>query len=266
MDLTDREIRELALFFAKRMDTSLNLLDPTDPPPPGDPRKQWIDKLTDARDRGDVQHLVKRISRLSADDENLQGACQILLTPGANLDSWAIGAAFVAGTGILLVSIAAAAGILAAAAIVGETEKVVEISPAPKNVYVAAEVVVPAAEVEMEISYDEPEITVEEPIGAAPTRSVSRSTFQRCNTSSGEIVGYWYAGSQAPGAPGQTVTVGHAINVRADYPDVHNNFDARSNITCVLQEGDVVRLSRDPILVPADRYWIPLVSGDLVSS
>jgi len=79
------------------------------------------------------------------------------------------------------------------------------------------------------------------------------------------VVGYWYAGDTAPGIAGETVTVPHAVNVRADYPDVHNNFDARAHINCVLQEGDVVRLSKDPILVPADRYWIPLVNGDLVA-
>ncbi len=276
MDLTDREIRELALFFAKRMDTSLNLLDPTDPPPRGDPRQAWVEKLTEARDTGYLERLTKRVARVDPDDENLQSACEILVTPGARLESFAIGAAFVGGTGILLVSIAAAAGILAAAAMLDTTERIVEISPAPgEEVFAMADD--ESVEPEIEESYEEPIITVEPEVAAvqatptkkrAAKRAAKRAKkrFERCAAKGGEIVGYWYAGESTPGDLGQYVTVSHATNVRADYPDVHNNFDARTNINCVLQEGDVVRLSRKPILVPADRYWIPLLSGDLVSS
>jgi len=275
MELTDRELRDLALFFAKRMDTALVALDPTDPPPPGDPRSAWFDKLASAQDSGRLSALMNRIAAVDPDDENLQQACTLLRTPNARFEAYSVGLALVGGTGVLLLSIAAASGVLAASALVGDTEAVVEIAPVEASPPTAPPVEVamapeeepaPAPVEEASLAHQVPPDVVEIP--APPVKRVAKAAppATRCTATAGDIVGYWYAGEHAPGTAGEMVTVPHAVNVRADYPDVHNNFDARARINCVLQEGDIVKLSRDPILVPADRYWIPLVSGDLIAS
>ncbi len=86
----------------------------------------------------------------------------------------------------------------------------------------------------------------------------------RCTVEGGGIVGFWYAGTTMPGHKGQTITVENSVRVRADYPDTHNDFDARAPIRCYLAPGDRVRLTADPLLVPGSAYWVPLHSGDLV--
>ena len=271
MDLTDRELRELALFFAKRMDTSLALRDPSDPPPPGDPRAAWVDKLSEAQNSGRLSGLMTRISSVDPDDENLQSACALLRAPDRRFETYSVGLALVGGTGVLLLAITAAAGVLAASALFDQSETVVEIASAvdtetladlaaPQREIAATETVSEAPDIEANEAPDTAPVPPPERLASAPV------SMERCTKTSGGVVGYWYAGEMAPGTAGETVTVPHAVNVRADYPDVHNNFDARAHINCVLQEGDVVRLSRDPILVPADRYWIPLMSGDLLAS
>jgi hypothetical protein len=79
-----------------------------------------------------------------------------------------------------------------------------------------------------------------------------------------DFIGYWYAGEDNPGAVGQTITVEIGVNVRADYPDTHNDFDKRTKVRCILKRGDKVKLTSTPILVPGDRFWVPLYHGDLV--
>ena len=85
----------------------------------------------------------------------------------------------------------------------------------------------------------------------------------RCTAEPGEVVGYWYAGRNAPGSAGQTITMDRSVNVRADYPDAHNGYDARSPVRCVLKAGDQLVLTQAPISVPGGAYWVPLVTGDL---
>jgi len=63
---------------------------------------------------------------------------------------------------------------------------------------------------------------------------------------------------------GQTITMDQAINVRADYPDHDNGYDARTPLRCLLRAGDRIRLSTPPVLVPGDRFWVPLRAGDLL--
>jgi hypothetical protein len=274
MELTEHELRELALFFAKRMDTSLTMLDPADPPRPGDPRAEWFDTLAEAQDTGRLSNLMRRIATVDPDDENLQSACSLLRTPQARLESYALGMALVGGTGVLLLAILGAASVLTASALVEAAPETLAAAPSPD-----APVVLARAEqsepvpTPMAPASPPTEAAVAAPVVAKPPPVLTAHTAPPpavipnppCSDAEGDVVGYWYAGDTAPGIAGETVTVPHAVNVRADYPDVHNNFDARANINCVLQEGDVVRLSRDPILVPADRYWIPLVNGDLVA-
>ena len=79
-----------------------------------------------------------------------------------------------------------------------------------------------------------------------------------CRGAPGELVGYWYAGPTAPGKAGDRITVPRDLNVRADYPDQHNNFNARAQVRCTLGEGADLVLTADPIAVPGGAYWVPL--------
>ena len=67
-----------------------------------------------------------------------------------------------------------------------------------------------------------------------------------------------------PAQAGDTLIMPNSVNVRADYPDAHNDFDARTALRCTLAAGDKVRLSSDPIAVPGGAFWVPLHSGDLL--
>ena len=143
---------------------------------------------------------------------------------------------------------------------------------ASADLQVPAARVVEAVVVQDEIVVEDEQIlemdeVVEDVVAIQEAPTLPIPTFKRCMASEGEgeLVGYWYAGEEPPGTQGCTVTLGHAVNVRVDYPDVHNRFDARSTVTCVLQEGDVVRLTAAAVKVPGNAYWIPLISGDLAS-
>ena len=86
----------------------------------------------------------------------------------------------------------------------------------------------------------------------------------RCTTQDDGVVGYWYAGADAPGQAGEVLVMDYSVNVRADYPDHHNAYDARATVRCQLAAGDKVRLTAPPIHVPGDAYWVPLYNGDLI--
>ena len=130
---------------------------------------------------------------------------------------------------------------------------------------------VPNSEAEIlasvDLVQDQPEITVET-LAPTPVMVTTRPANHtgRCTIADDGVVGYWYAGEKAPGNAGELVTVDHSVNVRADYPDHHNAYDARASVRCQLAAGDQIRLTAEPILVPGDRYWVPLYNGDLVRS
>ena len=262
MKWSDNELEELAGFFAKRMTPGLEPLDPTDPPPPASAQPEWLSALKTARDGGMLPTLARQIGQVHPDDENLQHACALLTENKGASPAALMGAAL--SVGILLA--------IVGGGIYTQSQTAVE-SPTlqPQSVVASADLQVSATQVvEAAVVVEDPvveeEVVLVEKVlvvAEAPTKSVS--TFKRCTAEEGEVVGYWYAGEQLPGTQGSTVTLTHAVNVRADYPDVHNRFDARSTVTCVLQEGDVVRLSSAAVKVPGNAYWIPLISGDLAS-
>lgn len=83
----------------------------------------------------------------------------------------------------------------------------------------------------------------------------------RCTVPDGGLVGYYYAGREAPGSKGQTIRVDRTAYVRADYPDRHNRYDRKAAVRCSVLEGDQLLLTAAPIQVPGDAYWVPVYSG-----
>ena len=89
----------------------------------------------------------------------------------------------------------------------------------------------------------------------------------RCTTAAGGLVGWWHAGTTAPGAQGEVIRMRHGARVRVDLPRPANRFDARATERCALFEGDQVRLqpanaTMDPIYTPASNVE---VQGRLVT-
>ena len=85
-----------------------------------------------------------------------------------------------------------------------------------------------------------------------------------CRGAAGGVIGYFHAGSTSPGHQGQTITLARGARVRADYPDRHSNFNANAPIRCVLPPGSTVRLDAEPITVPGQAVWVPLVAGSVL--
>ena len=97
----------------------------------------------------------------------------------------------------------------------------------------------------------------EEPI----SQSQGLSTPKRCNIEgSGEIIGYWYAGANPPEVMNGWTTIPHGMNVRLDYPERHNNYNAKASVSCILFANMEVPVLDEPILVAGGKYWVPLRS------
>ena len=85
----------------------------------------------------------------------------------------------------------------------------------------------------------------------------------RCGGPQGELLGYWYAGSDADWAPAAVHTISGGANVRASYPSRENNWNARARVVCGLRNGDQVRISQPPVWVVGGAWWVPFHAGDL---
>ena len=86
-------------------------------------------------------------------------------------------------------------------------------------------------------------------------------TPKRCNIEgSGEIIGYWYAGANPPEVMNGWTTIPHGMNVRLDYPERHNAYNAKSSVSCVLFANMEVPVLDEPLLVAGGKYWVPLRS------
>ncbi len=105
-----------------------------------------------------------------------------------------------------------------------------------------------------------PVTPTEAPVSTAPSPEAAVSSGP-CPGTTGEILGYFYAGSAAPGRLGETITLSQGARVRADYPGVHNRHDASAPVRCVLPPGSRVRLDAEPLRVPGEAFWVPLVGG-----
>ena len=264
MNWSEEELVELATFLSRRMDTRLERRDPTDLPPPGDPVGDWVAELKAANAAGRLPKLATRVRAVDPSDTNLQEVCGLLAQRDpAPLRKVVAGSLVFALT---LVAIGgAAAGWMgneaATPSVVLQPQSLTAVAPEPTRF----DEPTPVAEVLPEPT---PALAAE-PVEAPPT-PVEAATVAvappvpGCEAPKGELIGYWYAGEDAPGAAGEAVTIAQTVNVRADYPDVHNEFNKRADVRCILDEGAQVVLTQSPIRVPGDHYWVPLVGGDLV--
>ncbi len=278
MLFSENERRELAEFFAKRFsDDSVRKmlarqagLETTDKT--GKPTDDWEALITTAQTRRRLPNLAVVASRTDQSDKNLQAVCNLLGARARIIRNRVV-------TGLAAASVALGFGIagwsvgnndvnptMAMATVVdspevnSESKRTTPTANANKPLESEAEVVALSTP---KTTTEPVHVTQHRPPESRPNGPAWRNG--RCTyDQTGDFIGYWYAGENNPGAAGQIVTVELGVNVRKDYPDTHNNFDKRTKVRCILKRGDKVKLTAAPILVPGNRYWVPLYHGDLV--
>ncbi|MFT4621585.1 MAG: hypothetical protein ACI8PZ_000237 [Myxococcota bacterium] len=273
MQMTDSERLELARFFAKRLTPELRSRPSTTAPDPA----AWEALLGGPN----MPSAVRRAAAVLPDDANLQAAVAELLGPRkwptalvAGVGAAGIGAVAVAAVAVLAVGgltlidsttapdMAPAPALAATAPAPQPTPS--QPAPLAGSADLAAAPAVEGSPPEAAARPDVVESRSSKPATAPTSRSGTAGPERCVGAEPGAIVGYWHAGEATPGRSGEVLQMPHGRNVRADYPDEHNRFDARAEVQCQLHRGDRVRLSRDPIRVPGGHYWVPLLSGDLM--
>lgn len=288
--LEDTEIAELAHFFARRFPdpahrAPLLVAAGLTEPIADSPQAAWISIFCQARQSPfRLSALASCARRVDLEDDNLQDICAILISSPSRFSS------------ILAVASGIACALLVTAVVLPIFQSPsIAANPAPESTAlvsavapplashasVATAATVPTSNLRIYAKDDAPAAPpaappappeeppaapdiAEAPAAAAPPAPDRSSDYTgRCRARDGELIGYWYAGSSSPGAAGETITASVTTNVRADYPDVHNDFDARTTVRCILLEGQQVTLSVEPKAVPGGRYWVPLYGGDL---
>ena len=236
MHLDDAELGELARFLARRFDLELHRLDGA---PSASLEQAWTERLQERRDAGRLPVLFAQLRNRHPEDTNLRDVVELLAEPSRGADQ-AAGFFLMAAAAAVLFFGTAGVGAAGAVWLLDGEVQAVEAPVAP----VLA--------------------TLEGAEMSHPERAEQDTVPGRCGGGPGEVVGYWYAGATAP--TGEVLTMPETVNVRAAYPERANDWDARSPIRCVLHAGDLVRLSQQPVHVDGDRYWVPLVAGDLLPS
>ena len=281
MHLDPREREELAAFFAKRLTPELRPRTPGEAPDV----RAWERLLDGPR----LAAVVREAAAVLPDDANLQAVVTELVGRPAWSPAVVLGASVGAVAALLVIVTVGGASVLASSSpeAIAAVEAPAETTPVaiaptvePESAKVtaepAADAVVAKAEAQAPSSQA---LGGEAEVAEAPAREeapaaragmadekpqVGTTGAARCTSKPGEIVGYWHAGETPPGRAGDTLEMPHGRNVRADYPDVHNRFDARAEVQCQLHRADRVKLTREPIRVPGGHYWVPLMHGDLL--
>lgn len=265
MRFDDNEIQELADFFSRRFPDATHRQRMASAAGLTGGESGWSALLQHAQSSGRLAHLADVAFAEAPGDENLRDVRQILTAPRRRKQTILAVSSAVALALVLVVAFAATRPDPAAEPPVQPAAVLASADSTPPPVAPVAE---PEPEEAAPVAAV-PEVPAE-PAGAdaapePPPRAApaSMSSTGRCRAGSGELIGYWYAGADAPGSAGSTISVPVTVNVRADYPDEHNRFNARADVQCVLHEGDRITLTADPIRVPGQRYWVPLYGGDL---
>lgn len=102
-----------------------------------------------------------------------------------------------------------------------------------------------------------PSVAAEPPAASGPVVKLSSGACAGAAIRDGRI-GYAFAGSEAPVVRDATWRPASSVNVRIDYPDEHNGFDARATVVCAAPKGALVELAGEAIAVPGGAFWLPV--------
>jgi len=284
MLFSESECRELAEFFAKRFSepsirsmlanqAGLKELSKADTP-----TDAWEQLITTAQNRRKLPTLAIVASKTDQEDQNLQAVCNLLGARSRIIRNRVAGAAAAAvlalGFGLAGFSLGTDGDVPVVADLNSDTPSLAEeanIEPSTDDVLLA-DSTIPVEEVVEEVEVEELNLpdpndpgyvnahTPPEERHNGPAWRNGRCTYEK----DGDFIGYWYAGAEMPGRQGETIEVKMGVNVRKDYPGRHNEFNKRAKVRCIVKRGDSIKLTAAPILVPPDKYWVPLYHGDIV--
>lgn len=257
MELDARELQDLAGFFGRRFPersaadmaaaAGVRLA----------PSAGWTSLVAEAARADRLPQLAAAARAARPGDPRMEELGRILgpsrRIPRAAMALAALG--LVALAGFAVAPSGAGPGVAAPAEAHAAAASVAE-APAPEVAPAAASEAAPAPEAA-------PEAPASAPSSAGLVSAPSTSSGL-CRGAAGSVVGYYYAGSAAPGALGETVTLTGGARVRADYPDRHNRFNASAEVRCVLPPGSRLRLDAAPVAVPGAAYWVPVVAGSVL--
>jgi hypothetical protein len=272
MRFDDNEIQELAAFFSRRFPNDAQRRTMASAAGLTQSPEDWTSLLLAAQSEGRLPRLAAATVAAAPGDDNLRDVCHILTAPRRRMQS------IVAVSSAVVLALALVVGFawsrpapdaepVQPAAVLASAEAdpppAAPIAEPVAAALKAAPVAQPAEEPVAE-PIEEPEPVAEPEESREHAAPASATLTGRCQATKGELIGYWYAGETRPGQAGATIEIPMGANVRADYPDEHNRFNARASVRCVLRRGDRLVLSADPIRVPGERYWVPLHGGDLL--
>jgi hypothetical protein len=292
MDLAPDDLRDLAAFCARRFPgaaerASLAAQAELDAPVAGEAITDWTTLLDDAQRHGRLTVLAKALAAAAPNDANLQAACAELTGAASRRRARNQGLSRLAAGGVALG--AAAAGMTLAVAAgwwIKGREPSQATSPATPSPATSPASAVASASPEAPVVRTSAALATPPAPAAAPPAAPSSTTVAApaavappvtaatappasrvtgCDAHSGEVVGWWYAGTAAPGAVGGTVVLDRDARVRADYPRFENGHDARTPERCVLPRGSRLLLSHAPVNASGGHWWVPYSPGDRVN-
>ena len=248
MRLDPSTLDELSTFYARRLPDGAGSVARAVglPAPEGSGAAAWHDLLVTA----DATGRTGRVARLVADrlpgDENAREAARNL-GPVIPVARWAVGAAAAAAV-VLAVGVAAAMSSGAAQADV----KHPDVSPAA---LVAPEAIAPTPSTS-------PSPTAATPLAARHDAHASLTSAQHtlpsaCRGSGSEAIGWWYAGTSAPGAQGETITLRRGATVRSAPPSAEHGWRMEPAVRCGLSAGDTITVGQVRAM-PGGFYWVEL--------
>ena len=292
MQLDPNELHDLATFFSKRAPSAevrylirQRTRIGSDSRPAPTPHSAWIHILEDASDAGKLHRLAYVISAEYADDTNLQQVCQLLAEKQINRGIRHTAMFGVPVTALLVTLFFWPSGDVKALqpqSVVTPATPVATLQPQSLEETPSPEVATLQPQSVKETTPDAPLVPNKAKAVPTPQKRIAKGQKTRvlptvasaqpvpdhvpCDANQDQVIGYWYSGENAAGQQGDLVTIAKTVNVRADYPSHRNDYSARTPVQCVLFEGEQVRLSKEPILVAGERYWIPVTGADLVRS
>lgn len=255
MELDAQELQDLAGFLGRRFSDERARALAAEAGIPVPPSAGWTAVVTEAARRGRLAGLARVCQAAKPGDPGMAQLASLLPAPRRP------GRAIAAAAGL--------AALVFAAVLIGQRggeAAVAAVQPqaAPEEAAEDGVEIAQAAPAPIGIAPAEAAPAEATPAAPAPPEASRTQTSGLCRGPVGEVLGYFYAGAQAPGAQGQTVTLDRGSRVRADYPDRHNGFNASAALVCVLPAGTRVRLDAAPIAVPGAAVWVPLVGGSIL--
>ena len=249
MRLDPATLEELATFYARRLPGGVSGIARACglAAPQGDGVEAWRALLTSAESVDRTGAVAKAVAIFLPEDENAQVAARTFASPPPRT-AWVLGgvvAGGLAGVLIAVLAIGTAVSHPAQAEIApAPAGHVTKLTPSDLSGHVTK---LTPSDLSGDVTkVSDAELGIEETAarrtGVADLGPSTRMPRGGCHGPAGQTVGWWYAGTQAPGAAGETITLRRGANVRSAVPSAKTHWKLASPVGCGLEEGDQVTL------------------------